>query len=230
MRAAKSRVGRPSGFKHRGTIGPMRPGRATGGRAPDEMAPDGAKSAPRLDRAPRAKGKEGGKTNVNVIIAPKPNPAPAPVPMPMPAPAAAAPTPMPPRPPMAPPPGMPMRARGGRVKRADGGEVDTGLNMMARRSWIPDARLQNSAKQNLGQRLRERQDFYESPDVGIEDKDRRQATEDAYASGDYKDGTYSPFRPVRGERAKGGRVGIQAGAYSGPGRLEKARMQKKDGR
>ena len=93
----------------------------------------GKKPKMRADRPHRAKGgrvkHKGGKTNVNVIVAPSGGPKPAMAglgPAPMPAPAPAAPPPMVGKPPMPPmgggtgmPPGMPMRKRGGSVKQHD---------------------------------------------------------------------------------------------------------------
>ena len=103
------------------------------------MRADGGKVMARADKAPRrARGghvKKGGKTNVNVIVAPGHHGMPG-GPMMPPGPAMAGAPPMPPKPPMAPPApgpamgappmpppgmgGMPPRKRGGRVNKMFG--------------------------------------------------------------------------------------------------------------
>jgi len=65
-----------------------------------------------------------------------------------------------------------------RPRKADGGMVE--------------------AKDRLAKGLKERSDYLNDPDVGIQELDRREATADAFASGDYSKGTYKPFTPKRG--------------------------------
>jgi len=65
-----------------------------------------------------------------------------------------------------------------RILKADGGMVE--------------------AKERLAKGLKERSDYLNDPDVGIQELDRREATADAFASGDYSKGTYKPFTPKRG--------------------------------
>ncbi len=63
------------------------------------------------------------------------------------------------------------------AKYADGGEV-------------------SSAKDRLAKGLRERSEYLNETS-SIVDRDRREATMDAFSSGDYVNGTYKPFRPQR---------------------------------
>ena len=120
-----------------GDEGSMMPMRASGG------AVDGEAAKSRMDRPARASGGQvngkskgkGGKTVVNVVIAPHDGEKSAPMPVPMPMAGPPMPPPAPPKPPMMAPPGAPpmaggppmMHAKVGRVAaRASGGRMTAG--------------------------------------------------------------------------------------------------------
>lgn len=73
------------------------------------------------------------------------------------------------------------------VKKAEGGSVaDDDMT---------------SAKARLGEALKDREADIYNPEHSIMDRDRREATRDASASGDYDaSGTYKPWNPKRGPR------------------------------
>lgn len=81
----------------------------------------------------------------------------------------------------------PGKRRGGRLKKAEGGSVTD-----------DDMAL---AKARLSEALKDREADIYNPEHSIMDRDRREATHNAAASGDYDDsGTYKPFNPKRGPR------------------------------
>lgn len=55
------------------------------------------------------------------------------------------------------------------------------------------------AKSELAKALRERDAYLNDPDIGILERDRREATMNSFSSGDYSKGSYRPFEPKRGD-------------------------------
>ena len=74
-----------------------------------------------------------------------------------------------------------------RVKRAEGGPTDA--DMVSARAKLTDAMRRDAADRAV-----------DDDALPIIERDRDEATQDAYRRGDYDStGTYRPFRPVRGE-------------------------------
>jgi hypothetical protein len=108
-----------------------------------------------------------------------------------------------------PPPGMMPRAKGGRLKRADGGDANDDVG---RDSFIQNQMAQGKRPPAIRSDARRLQG-----DFRAYDPDQQKMMTD-YSSGPVPGGK---ARGGRTERAKGG--GLDAGAASGEGRLEKAR-------
>lgn len=81
----------------------------------------------------------------------------------------------------------------------------------------------DTARQQLGARLQEREAFQNDPDIGIQEKDQRTTSERAFASGDYAPGpsgmTYSPWDPRENDAS------LPPGATQNEGRVPSELLQ-----
>ncbi len=137
QKKAKERVShRASGGSVKGDASIGRKAVALHAAEHKELKAEGKKDGGRLDkyaRGGKAKGKKGGHTKINIMVAPKSGEAPPPALPPSPI-GAAPPPPMPPKMPMPMPPGPmggPMK-RGGKVKMTAGAESGEGRLQKAR--------------------------------------------------------------------------------------------------